>query len=173
MAAILDDLEISDEARSALNDALGAQAASVKLIAASVANAVAAVHASKGNSSEFAALLHGLQGDVTPAFVTDVRFAAMRKAAAASETVDAVRKNVLGVAHPNSSRSKKYASRRFSFRGKGIHKEPRWQQQRRDDLPQNPTQPETERPDQTETKPRSTTTGQRPFRSYSRPRGRK
>lgn len=94
MAAILDDLKISDEARSALNDALGAQAASVKLIAASVANAVAAVHASKGNSSEFTALLHGLQGDITPAFATDVRFAAMKKAAAASETVDAVRKNV-------------------------------------------------------------------------------
>lgn len=186
MAATIDDLDIGDEARNALTQALEAQAASVKLTAVSVANAVAAVHASRGSSTEFAALLRGLNGEVTPDFVSEARFAELKKAAAASEAADNIRKNVL---RADSSRARKYVSGHSSVMPKDrqrVEVDPAEEddspqvsgqlEMERSEQPEQPGQREQrQQSDQAETseaRPWSTTWRKRPFRSYTGPRKR-
>jgi hypothetical protein len=141
IATMVDDLKLGekdDDLRAALDRALDAQAASTKLIAVAVADAVAAVHASNGNSAEFVAILRGLQGEVTPPFVTASRFATLREAAADVAVVDDVRKNVLRLAHPNSSKERKRGLKRSRYLARGSLRGPRWTALGRDEQMEEP-----------------------------------
>jgi len=174
IATMVDDLDLSEkdsDLRAALDRALDAQAASTKLMAVAVADAVAAVHASNGNSAEFVAILRGLQGEVTPPFVTSSRFAALKEAAADLAVLDDVRKSVLRVVHPNSSKEKKHGSKRFKYLACRGFRGPRWTSSGRD------TQMEEPQRDTEGTDPRTTKgerlPARRPFRGRSNPQAKR
>lgn len=168
VATICDAAEIDKDAREAIDDGLAALAAGVKLIAVSVADAVAAVHASKGRSAEFAAIHNGLKGAAEPDFVTEHRFAVLSKAAARAEMVETVHNKALGGTRPNFSKKRKFAWRRRSSSA-SLRKVPR---QVKDDSTTNQADPEMEQPsERVEQRSTNHKARQRPFRSYVRPRG--